>query len=183
MILINGLAEQGESWYRNRDDWQQHFDVQMPGILVYDGPVLQERMQQPRADQRRLSDRSADGIPRQVRADAALSPRGQQPRRADRRRILRPPSRKVGRMVLLCPSGMGGEERLPITEGARHKNYQGLVESVFYDRRLAGPGVVQYYERKFASRSWRQGDVPDRPRHQEPFGPRQACRRSSGRRW
>ena len=36
---------------------------------------------------------------------------------------------KVGRVVLLCPSGMGSEERLPITEGARHKDYTGLVAS------------------------------------------------------
>jgi pimeloyl-ACP methyl ester carboxylesterase len=63
---------------------------------------------------------------------------------------------QVGRMVLLCPSGMGSEEKLPITEGARHQNYQGLVESVFYDRRLASPGVVQYYARKFSSRNWRR---------------------------
>src|SRR4029453_10871864 len=49
LVLINGLAEQRESWYRSRDVWQKHFDVQMPGILVYDGPALQERM---RAGQR-----------------------------------------------------------------------------------------------------------------------------------
>src|SRR5947209_1071372 len=44
LILVNGLAEQGESWYSNRDTWQQHFDVHLPGLLVYDGAVLQERL-------------------------------------------------------------------------------------------------------------------------------------------
>jgi pimeloyl-ACP methyl ester carboxylesterase len=63
---------------------------------------------------------------------------------------------KVGRVILLCPSGMGSEERLPITEGARHKDYTGLVASTFYDRRLASPGVVKYYEQKFASKAWRK---------------------------
>src|SRR3981081_3616353 len=44
LILVNGLAEQGESWYLNRSVWQKHFDVHSPGVLVYDGPVMQERL-------------------------------------------------------------------------------------------------------------------------------------------
>ena len=44
LILVNGLAEQGESWYLNRSVWQKHFDVHSPGVLVYDGEVLQERL-------------------------------------------------------------------------------------------------------------------------------------------
>ena len=45
LVLVNGLAEQSESWFRSRDAWAAHFDVHMPGILVYDGPVLQERVE------------------------------------------------------------------------------------------------------------------------------------------
>ena len=30
LILVNGLAEQGESWYLNRSVWQQHYDVHAP---------------------------------------------------------------------------------------------------------------------------------------------------------
>ena len=41
-------------------------------------------------------------------------------------------------------------------EGARSKNYQGLVESTFFDRRCASPRIVSYYERKFASKPWRR---------------------------
>ena len=44
LILVNGLAEQGESWFRSRDAWQRDFDVHAPGFLVYDGPVLQDWM-------------------------------------------------------------------------------------------------------------------------------------------
>jgi pimeloyl-ACP methyl ester carboxylesterase len=51
---------------------------------------------------------------------------------------------------------MGSEERLPITEGARHKDYRGLVESTFYDPRLASSGIVGYYEQKFRSKAWRK---------------------------
>src|SRR5437660_7612141 len=44
LILVNGLAEQGESWYLNRNAWQRHYDVHSPGVLVYDGPVMQKRL-------------------------------------------------------------------------------------------------------------------------------------------
>ena len=44
LILVNGLAEQGESWYLNRSAWQKHYDVHSPGVLVYDGQIMQERL-------------------------------------------------------------------------------------------------------------------------------------------
>ena len=37
LILINGLAEQHESWFRNRRYWSRYFDLYLPNILVYDG--------------------------------------------------------------------------------------------------------------------------------------------------
>jgi pimeloyl-ACP methyl ester carboxylesterase len=63
---------------------------------------------------------------------------------------------KIDRLVLLCPSGMGSEERLPVMEGARHKDYRGLVESTFYDTRHASPAIMRYYEQKFQSKAWRK---------------------------
>src|SRR5258707_3718475 len=39
----------------------------------------------------------------------------------------------VNRLVLLCPSGMGDNERLPIIEGVRRNDMRALVESVFYN--------------------------------------------------
>ena len=62
----------------------------------------------------------------------------------------------VGKLVLLCPSGFGPVERFPVMEGARSKNYQGLVESTFFDRRRASPRIVKYYEQKFACKPWRR---------------------------
>src|ERR1700730_5505547 len=40
MVLINGLSEQPESWFRNHSFWRRYFDVHMPNLLVYDGPAL-----------------------------------------------------------------------------------------------------------------------------------------------
>ena len=44
LILINGLAEQTESWFRNRRYWARHFEVHVPNVLVYDGPLLQDKI-------------------------------------------------------------------------------------------------------------------------------------------
>jgi abhydrolase domain-containing protein 6 len=156
LILINGLAEQGESWYRNREVWQRHYNVHAPGVLVFDGPVLQERLagRQP-ITVGFLKDRLAEYLDKFVQSppyhlvasslggQIAVEYASQHPE-------------KVDRIVLLCPSGMGGEERLPITEGARHKDYRGLVESTFYDPRLASRGIMGYYEDKFKSKAWRR---------------------------
>src|SRR5438477_9662209 len=42
LILVNGLAEQSESWFANRTYLTRHFDVKVPEILVYDGESLHQ---------------------------------------------------------------------------------------------------------------------------------------------
>ena len=44
LILVNGLAEQSESWFANRTHWSRHFDVKVPEILVYDGDSLHRQI-------------------------------------------------------------------------------------------------------------------------------------------
>src|SRR6516162_6608502 len=46
LVLLNGLAEQAESWYRNHRYWRRYFDVHMPNLLVYDGETLHQRIEQ-----------------------------------------------------------------------------------------------------------------------------------------
>lgn len=156
LILINGLAEQGESWYRNREEWQRHFNVHAPGVLVYDGPVIQQRMAswQPITISF-LKDRLAEYLDKFVQTPpyhlVGSSLGGQI---AVEYAAAHPD--KVDRVVLLAPSGMGSEERLPITQGARHKDYRGLVESTFHDPTLASDGIMAYYEQKFKSKAWRK---------------------------
>ena len=156
LVLVNGLAEQSESWFRSRDAWAAHFDVHMPGILVYDGPVLQDWMARGnKISVGFLTDRLASFLDNFVQAPpyhlVASSLGGQ----VVVEYAARYPD-KVGRMVLLCPSGMGGAENLPVIEGVRHHDYTALVKSCFYNTRLASQKIVAYYKEKFASRAWRK---------------------------
>jgi len=156
LILINGLAEQGESWYPNREVWQRDFEVHAPGLLVYDGPVIQQRLaeRQPITVDF-LTNRLAGYLDNYVQTPpyhlVASSLGGQIAVEYASRH-----PHNIDRLVLLCPSGMGSEERLPVMEGARHKDYRGLVESTFYDPARASAAIVDYYARKFKSRAWRR---------------------------
>lgn len=44
LVLINGLAEQAESWYCNLDAWRRYFDVYQPNLLAYEGAALHRRI-------------------------------------------------------------------------------------------------------------------------------------------
>ena len=44
LVLVNGLAEQSESWFANRTNWSRHFDVKVPELLVYDGESLHKHI-------------------------------------------------------------------------------------------------------------------------------------------
>ena len=44
LVLINGLAEQAESWYCNTVAWRRHFDVYQPNLLAYEGAALHRRI-------------------------------------------------------------------------------------------------------------------------------------------
>jgi pimeloyl-ACP methyl ester carboxylesterase len=157
LVPINGLAEQPESWFRNLPFWRRHFDVHAPNLLMYDGPALHRRI--------------AAGLP--ISIDYLV----EELHRYLQSYVQNPPyhlvaaslggkiaveyaarwPEQVSRLVLLCPSGMGDKERLPLVEGVRRSDLEALVESVFWDPRAADPDMLAYYRRQFANRRWRLG--------------------------
>jgi pimeloyl-ACP methyl ester carboxylesterase len=157
LVLLNGLAEQAESWFRNHGFWRRSFDVHMPNILAYQGTALHRRI--------------AEGLPITVdylvdQLHQYLDSFVQAPPyhlvasslggKVAIEYAVRYPEH-VGRVVLLCPSGLGDEERLPVVEGLRRNDLQGLVDSVFHDRRQVDGNLVEYYRRQFTNRRWRAG--------------------------
>ena len=107
LVLINGLAEQAESWYRNRRFWGRFFDVHLP-----EHPGLRGRCAAPPdrrrgADLGRLPRRAAAHLPRPVRPDAAVPPRLQQPGREGRGRVRGPLPRARGTHRAPLPVGDG----------------------------------------------------------------------------
>jgi pimeloyl-ACP methyl ester carboxylesterase len=157
-VLINGLAEQAESWFCNQRFWRRYFDVQMPNILHYEGAALHQRIDAGLpisvdylVEQLHLFlDRFVQTPPYHLVASSLGG-------KVAVEYAVRYPD-EVARMVLLCPSGLGDAERLPIVEGVCRGDVQALVESVFHDARcLKDQGLLDYYRRQFASRRWRTG--------------------------
>jgi pimeloyl-ACP methyl ester carboxylesterase len=157
LVLVNGLAEQAETWFRNVRVWRRHFDVHQPNIVSYTGAALHRRI--------------AEGLPIDIdylvgQLHAYLDAFVQQPPyflvgnsmggKVVVEYAVRHPE-QVARLVLLCPSGLGDEEQLPIVDGVRRNDMRAMVDSVFYDPRLADRDVVRYYQEAFTDRRWRLG--------------------------
>ena len=157
LVLVNGLAEQAETWFRNEGFWRRYFDVHMPNLLAYEGEALHRRI--------------GEGLPitvdylaeqlHQYLDDFVQTPpyhivASSLGGKVAVEYAVRHPER-VARLVLLCPSGMGDEEQLPVVEGVRRSELRGLIDSVFFDASYVDLEMVQYYRRQFANRRWRTG--------------------------
>jgi len=157
LVLINGLAEQPESWYRNVDVWRRHFDVHTPGLLVYDGDVLQRRIEAGEpidvaflVEQLRLYlDTFVQTPPYHLLANSMGGKVAVE--------FARKYPRLVDRLVLVCPSGLAEAERLPIVEGVSCRDPRGLITSVFRDASHTDANLIDYYQRQFGNRRWRTG--------------------------
>lgn len=157
LVLINGLAEQAESWFRNDWYWRRTFDVHMPNILAYRGAAVHQRIDAGLpisvdylVDQLHLYLNSFVQAPPYQLVAASLGGK------VAIEYAVRYPE-EIDRIVLLCPSGLGDEERLPVVEGLRRNDTRGLVASIFHDARHVDERLLAYFQARFADRRWRAG--------------------------
>ena len=170
LILVNGLAEQSESWFANRRHLTRHFDVKVPEILVYDGEELHNRIDSGgEVTVEYLADRLGRFLDEFVQrppyhlvgsslgCQVILTYAAKHPE-------------KVSKMVLICPSGFHGDESLPVIEGVRRSNYHSLVKSVFHSDRFATEGLGRSPPRTLPGSPMEDGRIADAPRHGRPLG-------------
>jgi pimeloyl-ACP methyl ester carboxylesterase len=157
VILINGLAEQAESWYCNLDAWRRHFDVYTPHLLAYEGAALHRRIEAGRpVDIDYLVERLHEYLDGFVQAPPYHLVANSLGGKVAVEYAARYPD-QVAKLVLLCPSGLSDVERLPVIDGVRRNDPRSLVASVFQDSRHTDPSLLAYYEKQFANRRWRSG--------------------------
>lgn len=157
LILINGLAEQPESWYRNRRYWSRYFDVHVPNILVYEGEAIHARIAAGEeitvdylVEQYRIyMDQFIQTPPYNIVSSSLGGKIGVE-------LAVRYP-KLIGKLVLICPSGMGDKEQLPIMEGLKLRDMYGLAKSVFYRSRVIDREMVKYYKNRLEDRRWKKG--------------------------
>ncbi len=159
LVLVNGLAEQAETWYRNIRAWRRHFSLYAPNIAVYDGPALQQRIAQRQPiDIDYLVGQLRTYLESFVQAPPYFLVANSMGGKVAVEYAVRYPE-QVARLVLLCPSGLGDEEQIPIVEGVRHNDMRAIVGSVFYNIRRLDREVVRYFQQRFVERRWRLGLV------------------------
>ena len=157
LVLINGLAEQAESWFRNVPFWRRYFDVYLPNLLVYDGAALHQRIE---AGDPISIDYLVEQLREYLQSFVQTPPYHLVGSSLGGKVVVEFAARYpelVNRIVLICPSGMGDEERLPVIEGVCRNNVRALVDSVFYDPSQADRRMLHYYGKQFVSRRWKTG--------------------------
>ncbi len=157
LVLISGLVEQAESWYCNVDFWRRHFEVHTPALVAYEGEELHRRIDAGLpvdvnyfVEQLHLYLRSFVQVP-----PVHLLANSMGGKIAVEFAVRFPDW--IASLVLLSPSGLSSEERLPIVGGVSRNNMQAMVDSVFYDSRHARQDVMEFFHLKYANRRWRTG--------------------------
>ena len=159
LVLVNGLAEQSESWFANRIHLTRHFDVKVPEILVYDGEALHRHIEgggEVTIDY--LADRLAVYLDEFVQRPPYHLVGSSLGCQVILTYAVRHPER-VAKLVLICPSGLHGDENLPMIEGVRRSNYDALTRSVFFHGHFASDELVRAFTRKFQDRRWKLGVI------------------------
>jgi pimeloyl-ACP methyl ester carboxylesterase len=157
LVLMNGLAEQAETWFRNVPAWQPHFDLHQPNIIAYEGDFLHRRIDEGLAiDVPYLVEQLHHYLVAFVQTPPYHLAGSSTGGKIIVEYALRYPEH-VSRLVLLGSSGLAEEEHMPLVEGVRRSDPRSVVESVFYDHSEIDPGVVRYYQKHFTRKRWRVG--------------------------
>ena len=157
LVLLNGLAEQAESWYRNTKYWARYFDVHAPNLLAYDGDALHRRI---KAGLPISVDYLVEQLHVYLDQFVQTPPYHIVSSSLGGKVAIEFASRYpelVSRLVLICPSGMGDIEKLPIMDGVKRNDHKALISSVFHRPRHVDREMLRYYQKKFQSRKWKMG--------------------------
>ena len=157
VVLVNGLAEQSESWFANRPSWSRRFDLKVPELLVYNGDALHRHIDMGGIV---TVDYLVDRLALYLDEFAQNPPYHLVGSSLGGQIVLTYAARypeKVSSMVLICPSGLHGVENLPVMDGVRRSDYDALVRSVFFKSQFASDELVRAFERKFLDRRWKKG--------------------------
>ena len=169
LVLVNGLAEQPESWFANRVHLSRQFDLKVPEILVYDGDALHQWIDSAGAVTvdylagrlGRFLDEFVQRPPyylvgSSLGSQVILTYANQQPE-------------KVSKLVLICPSGFHGDENLPVIEGVQRTNYDSLVKSVFHRDHFPSDRACAGISTQVPEPEMEEGRPEDPSRHRGPL--------------
>jgi pimeloyl-ACP methyl ester carboxylesterase len=151
------LAEQPETWFRNHRFWRRYFDVSMPNLFTFEGPVVHQRIE---AGLPISVDFLVEQLHRHLEEFVQTPPYHLVSNSMGGKIVVEYAARypdRVASIVLICPSGLSSGGELPIVDGVRRFGPESIIESVFLDPRCIEPAMVDYYTRQSRNRRWRIG--------------------------
>jgi pimeloyl-ACP methyl ester carboxylesterase len=157
LVLVNGLAEQPETWFRNHRVWRRFFDVSMPNLFAYEGPVIHRRIE---AGLPISVDFLVEQLHQHLEEFVQTPPYHLVSNSMGGKIVVEYAARypdRVASIVLICPSGLSAGEELPIVDGMRRYGIPSIVESIFFDPRQIEPALVDFFQRQSRNRRWRSG--------------------------
>ena len=132
VVLINGLAEQYESWFFNVGPLGKDFVVHWPNLYVYQNDNYQKE----------ISRVSVPWIVQKLKTylnDFVQAPPyhlvGSSSGCQTIVTFAYQNPELVSKIVLICPSGLGGEENLPMVDGVGRRDLTALISAIFYDKK------------------------------------------------
>jgi len=157
VILVNGLAEQYESWFFNVGPLGKDFVVQWPNLYWYTSENYHKEIHQVSVSwvAKRLKTYLDDFVQTPPYHLVGSSSGCQT--------IVTLASQNpdlISKLVLICPSGLGGEENLPMVDGVGRRDLAALIGAIFYDKKFyVLDEIVAILKERFDNRKWRLGFV------------------------
>ncbi len=157
VVLVNGLAEQYESWFFNMTPLGEHFVVHCPNLFLYDSDAYLKELQQVSVDW------VVNRLKQYLDSFAQTPPYHLVGSSAGCQAIVTYASKypeTISRLVLVCPSGLGGDENLPVIEGVSKRDLSSMISAIFYDKKnFVIDEIVQVLKERFENKKWRLGFV------------------------
>lgn len=157
LILINGVAEQYESWYFNVPSLNEEFVVHWPNLYLFDSDNYLRELQKVSVEwmAKRLETYLDSYVQTPPYHLVGSSAGGQT---AVTYAAGHP--EKVSKLILICPSGLGGDENFPVIQGVSKRDLTSMIGAIFYDRKnFVIDEIVQLLRERFDNKKWRLGFV------------------------
>lgn len=157
LVLVNGVAEQYESWYFNVTSLSEHFVVHWPNFYLFKEDNYLKELSKVSVDW--VVDRVKNYLDSYITTPPYYLVASSSGCQTTATLASKYPE-LVSKLVMICPSGLGGDENLPVIEGVTKRDLSGMISAIFHDKKnFAIDEIVQILKERFENKKWRFGFV------------------------
>ena len=157
LILVNGVAEQYESWFFNVSSLTENFVVHWPNLYLFQSNLYL-------ADLKKISvSWIVNRLETYLDSFVTTPPYHLVGSSAGCQTIATLAAKRpeiVSKLVLICPSGLEGDEHFPVIEGVSKRDLRSMISSIFHNKEnFAVDEIIDVLKERFENKKWRLGFV------------------------